>query len=128
MRIRLGLRILFRRMMIGEPPLGGLSEFGREVDANIWICSLRCIQVIAGVLGRAGEEGQRKRLEAAKTGEVTWQPPPGLGKPLTEEEMTKEAAVSGERAVKPKVADEEEVLESIRRRQKFRSPEEDEEP
>ena len=88
--------------------------------------SLRCIQVIAGVLGRAGEEGQRKRLEAAKTGEVTWQPPPGLGKPVAEEELVKEAATSGERVVKPKVADEEEVLASIRRKQKFRNPEEDE--
>ena len=48
-------------------------------------CSLRCIQVIAGVLGRAGEEGQKKRLEAAKTGEVTWLPPEGLGRPTTEE-------------------------------------------
>jgi small subunit ribosomal protein S2 len=90
----------------------------------IWVYSLRCIQVIAGVLGRAGEEGQRKRLDAAKTGEVTWQPPPGLGKPVTGE-RAKEAAASGERIVKPKVADEEDVLASIRRRQKFRSTEED---
>ncbi|EHK99708.1 putative 40S ribosomal protein mrp4, mitochondrial [Glarea lozoyensis 74030] len=43
--------------------------------------SIRCIQVIAGVLGRAGEEGQKKRLEAARTGTVTWLPPPGLGRP-----------------------------------------------
>lgn len=47
--------------------------------------SLRCIQVIAGVLGRAGESGQAKRLLAAKTGEITWLPPPGLGKPFDEE-------------------------------------------
>lgn len=53
--------------------------------------SLRCIQVIAGVLGRAGEDGQRKRLEKARTGEVTWLPPPGLGKPMTEEDRIKEA-------------------------------------
>jgi len=52
----------------------------------IFCYSLRCIQVIAGVLGRAGQEGQRKRLEAAKTGTVTWLPPPGLGKPETEED------------------------------------------
>ena len=43
--------------------------------------SIRCIEVIAGVLGRAGEEGQKKRLEAAKTGQVTWSPPEGLGAP-----------------------------------------------
>ncbi|MCJ1326320.1 37S ribosomal protein, mitochondrial [Thelotrema lepadinum] len=36
--------------------------------------SLRCVQVIAGVLGRAGEEGQQKRLERAKGGEVTYEP------------------------------------------------------
>ncbi|KAL2072044.1 hypothetical protein VTL71DRAFT_11387 [Oculimacula yallundae] len=54
--------------------------------------SLRCMQVVAGVLGRAGEEGQKKRLEAAKTGEITWQPTPGLGKPVTEEDRSKEEA------------------------------------
>ena len=86
---------------------------------------MRCIQVIAGVLGRAGEEGQRKRLEAAKTGEVTWLPPPGLGKPVTEEEKAREAAASGDKIVKPKVSDEESVLQSIRRKQKFKSIEEE---
>jgi len=34
--------------------------------------SIRCIQLIAGVLGRAGESGQQKRLQAAKSGRVTW--------------------------------------------------------
>ncbi|KAF9636263.1 Ribosomal protein S2 [Lasiodiplodia theobromae] len=34
--------------------------------------SLRCTNVIAGVLGRAGEEGQRLRLEAARQGIVTY--------------------------------------------------------
>ncbi|KAI9743236.1 MAG: 37S ribosomal protein, mitochondrial [Claussenomyces sp. TS43310] len=34
--------------------------------------SLRATQLIAGVLGRAGESGQKKRLEAAKSGVVTW--------------------------------------------------------
>ena len=37
--------------------------------------SLRCINLIAGVLGRAGESGQKKRIEAAATGKVTWQTP-----------------------------------------------------
>jgi small subunit ribosomal protein S2 len=55
--------------------------------------SLRCIQLIAGVLGRAGEAGQQKRLEAAKTGEVTWLPPPGLGRPVTDEDRRKAAEV-----------------------------------
>jgi small subunit ribosomal protein S2 len=53
--------------------------------------SLRCIQVIAGVLGRAGESGQAKRLLAAKTGEITWLPPPGLGKPYDEEAEKRKA-------------------------------------
>ena len=87
---------------------------------------MRCIQVIAGVLGRAGEEGQRKRLEAAKTGEVTWLPPPGLGKPVTEEEKAREAAASGDKIVKSEIPDKESVLQSIRRKQKFKSIEQDE--
>ena len=49
-----------------------------DTDANpTWVTypipanddSLRCIQVIAGVLGRAGEEGRTKRIEAAMKGE-----------------------------------------------------------
>ncbi|KAG4429069.1 hypothetical protein IFR05_015452 [Cadophora sp. M221] len=48
--------------------------------------SLRCMQVVAGVLGRAGEEGQKKRLEAAQSGIATWEPPPGLGRPFSEED------------------------------------------
>jgi small subunit ribosomal protein S2 len=50
------------------------------------------MQVIAGVLGRAGEAGQKKRLEAAKKGDITWLPPPGLGKPKEEEENEKKKA------------------------------------
>lgn len=34
--------------------------------------SLRAAAVIAGVLGRAGQMGRRRRLEAAAGGEVTW--------------------------------------------------------
>lgn len=34
------------------------------------------------MLGRAGEEGQRLRLEAAKSGQVTWQTPFGLNELL----------------------------------------------
>ncbi|OXV09826.1 hypothetical protein Egran_02418 [Elaphomyces granulatus] len=36
--------------------------------------SLRCVQLIAGVLGRAGEEGQRRRLEEAKKGMLSYEP------------------------------------------------------
>lgn len=59
--------------------------------ANI-LYSLRCIELIAGVLGRAGEEGQRKRLQAAKDGTITWLPPPDLGEPVTAESRAREAA------------------------------------
>ncbi|KAH8592316.1 ribosomal protein S2, flavodoxin-like domain-containing protein [Bisporella sp. PMI_857] len=51
--------------------------------------SLRCVQVIAGVLGRAAEAGQEKRLAAAAKGIVTWEPPKGLGLPVTEEDKVK---------------------------------------
>ncbi|EUC48479.1 hypothetical protein COCMIDRAFT_87477 [Bipolaris oryzae ATCC 44560] len=40
--------------------------------------SLRCIQVIAGVLGRAGEAGQKQRLAAAAEGKITYRPAQGL--------------------------------------------------
>ncbi|KAG9192238.1 hypothetical protein G6011_10972 [Alternaria panax] len=40
--------------------------------------SLRCIQVIAGVLGRAGETGQKQRLAAAAQGHITYRPAQGL--------------------------------------------------
>ena len=36
--------------------------------------SMRCVQVIAGVLGRAGQEGQESRIEMAKVGNVTYTP------------------------------------------------------
>ena len=50
------------------------------------------MQVVAGVLGRAGEEGQKKRLEAARSGVITWEPPPGLGRPFTEEDEKRKLA------------------------------------
>lgn len=54
--------------------------------------SLRCIQVIAGVLGRAGESGQAKRLEAAAKGKVTWEPPQGLGTPESDKDTLQAAS------------------------------------
>lgn len=42
---------------------------------------MRCVQVIAGVLGRAGEEGKRKRLEAADMGELHFTPAKNLQMP-----------------------------------------------
>lgn len=43
--------------------------------------SLRCVHVIAGALGRAGEEGQALRLAKARRGEVTSLPRHGLEPP-----------------------------------------------
>lgn len=71
------------------------------------INSLRCIQVIAGVLGRAGQSGQEKRLEAAKTGQITWLPPPGLGEPVTEETLRRQAEEKALGKPKPQVVKQE---------------------
>ncbi|KAI9685263.1 MAG: 37S ribosomal protein, mitochondrial [Bathelium mastoideum] len=43
--------------------------------------SLRCVQVIAGVLGRAGEEGQAARHAAASRSHITYAPAEGLKPP-----------------------------------------------
>ncbi|KAF2500537.1 ribosomal protein S2 [Lophium mytilinum] len=43
--------------------------------------SLRCIQVIGGVLGRAGEQGQKLRQQAAARGIVTYPPASDLKPP-----------------------------------------------
>ena len=54
-----------------------------DTDANpTWVTypipanddSLRCIETIAGVLGRAGEEGQEKRRWLAENGTVPYPP------------------------------------------------------
>ncbi|TVY45488.1 37S ribosomal protein MRP4, mitochondrial [Lachnellula occidentalis] len=64
-------------IMLHECGLNNIPTIGViDTDADpTWVTypipanddSLRCIQVIAGVLGRAGQEGQKRRLEAAKT-------------------------------------------------------------
>lgn len=65
-----------------------------DTDANpTWVTypipanddSLRCVQVIAGALGRAGEEGQKVRLEQAKRGFIPYEPRHGLSLPTKEE-------------------------------------------
>ncbi|KAL5401130.1 hypothetical protein PMIN04_013130 [Paraphaeosphaeria minitans] len=50
--------------------------------------SLRCIQVIAGVLGRAGEAGQKQRLALAESGRVTYRPAENLVLPEALQEKT----------------------------------------
>ena len=64
--------------MNGIPTVGII-----DTDANpTWVTypipanddSMRCVQLIAGILGRAGEEGQRARMECAARGIVTYTP------------------------------------------------------
>ncbi|KAI4204289.1 MAG: hypothetical protein LQ350_001269 [Teloschistes chrysophthalmus] len=71
-------------VMLHECGLHGIPTIGViDTDADpTWVTypipanddSLRCVQLIAGVLGRAGEEGQKRRAEKARSGEVTYQP------------------------------------------------------
>lgn len=77
-----------------------------DTDANpTWVTypipanddSLRCVQVIAGALGRAGEAGQTKRLADAKQGIINYQPRHGLSVP-TKAEI--EASKRGEEGAK----------------------------
>lgn len=44
------------------------------------------MQVVAGVLGRAGEAGQKQRLNAAAKGGITYRPARGLKVPGGEDE------------------------------------------
>ncbi len=71
-------------VMLHECSLNGIPTMGIiDTDANpTWVTypipanddSLRCVQLIAGVLGRAGEEGQNLRREKAKEGIITYTP------------------------------------------------------
>lgn len=58
------------------------------------VCSLRAVTLIAGVLGKAGERGQKRRLAAAEQGEVTWQNPRDVQKFMETEAATKVAEAS----------------------------------
>ncbi|KAI4927714.1 hypothetical protein J4E85_006226 [Alternaria conjuncta] len=59
--------------------------------------SLRCIQVIAGVLGRAGETGQKQRLAAAAEGRITYRPAQGLTLTSTDVDAKSAESVRPER-------------------------------
>jgi hypothetical protein len=84
-------------MMIGMVSLFLTSLISFFSNMELTSSSLRCIQVIAGVLGRAGESGQAKRLLAAQTGEITWLPPPGLGKPYDEKAEKRKAEAAAKK-------------------------------
>lgn len=78
-------------VMLHECGMNAIPTIGIvDTDANpTWVTypipanddSLRAVHLIAGVLGRAGHEGQEERLQMAKKGETTYSPsqlePPG---------------------------------------------------
>lgn len=80
-------------VMLHECGLNAIPTVGIiDTDANpTWVTypipanddSMRCVQVIAGVLGRAGEEGQDRRRELANDGTVTYTPDTLMGAPST---------------------------------------------
>lgn len=71
-------------VMLHECGLNTIPTIGIiDTDANpTWVTypipanddSMRCVQVIAGVLGQAGQDGQARRREKAKNGVVTYTP------------------------------------------------------
>ncbi|MCJ1394737.1 37S ribosomal protein, mitochondrial [Xylographa bjoerkii] len=71
-------------VMLHECGLNNIPTIGIiDTDADpTWVTypipanddSLRCVQVIAGVLGKAGQEGQLRRTEKAKKGEISYTP------------------------------------------------------
>ncbi|KAI4212816.1 MAG: hypothetical protein LQ351_004518 [Letrouitia transgressa] len=71
-------------ILLHECGLNGIPTVGIiDTDADpTWVTypipanddSLRCVQVIAGVLGKAGEEGQKRRRERTLAGEITYTP------------------------------------------------------
>jgi len=78
-------------VLLHECALNNIPTIGIiDTDANpTWVTyaipanddSLRCVQVIAGVLGRAGEEGKLRRLAFAKQKHYTFTPASGLELP-----------------------------------------------
>lgn len=65
--------------------------------ANAACDSLRCVSVIAGVLGRAGERGQARRMAEAKKGICTWRNPAEVQKFMEDEIDAKATAAEAER-------------------------------
>ena len=78
-------------VMLHECGMNNIPTIGIvDTDANpTWVTypipanddSLRCVHLIAGILGRAAQEGKNERLQMALRGEVTYSPsklePPG---------------------------------------------------
>ncbi|KAL7814815.1 ribosomal protein S2 [Trichoderma gracile] len=61
--------------------------------------SLRSMALVAGVLGRAGEAGQKRRLQDATRGEISWETSPELSRHMRKEvqaAVTKRKEVMGQ--------------------------------
>ncbi|KAL6877334.1 ribosomal protein S2 [Trichoderma longibrachiatum] len=61
--------------------------------------SLRSMALVAGVLGRAGEAGQKRRLQDAARGEISWETSPDLSRHMKKEvqaAVTKRKEVMGQ--------------------------------
>lgn len=77
--------------LLHECGLAGIPTIGIiDTDANpTWVTypipanddSLRSVSLIAGVLGRAGQEGQERRMALAQKGEVLYESPDGIDVP-----------------------------------------------
>ncbi|KAI8184830.1 hypothetical protein KHU50_012962 [Colletotrichum sp. SAR 10_65] len=59
--------------------------------------SYRSVAVIAGVLGRAGQQGQKRRLEAANNGTVSWEVPTPVLKYIKDTRKAHEKEVEKQR-------------------------------
>jgi len=75
-----------QRRQVRHVPLLPLPSHRTQLTRPV-LASLRCIQVIAGVLGRAGEAGQKQRLAAAARGDITYRPATGLVVQGSEEDV-----------------------------------------
>jgi ribosomal protein S2 len=108
------------KVMLHECALANIPTIGViDTDANpTWVTypipanddSLRCVQVIAGVLGRAGEEGMQKRIAAAHMGKTTYPPTDDLVLFEGWEEMLADDPVEEEdpaKSVQPSITPEE---------------------
>lgn len=100
-------------VLLHECGLNNIPTIGIcDTDANpTWVTypipanddSLRAVQVIAGVLGRAGEQGQALRKEAAEGGFVSYMPRHGLAEPAKGGASARKPLNRGSR-MKPDVA------------------------
>lgn len=97
-----------------------------DTDANpTWVTypipanddSHRCVNVIAGVLGRAGEAGQEARLRAARRGEINYAPTHGLKAPTPGQAQKEREAMEREAQEERAYIDEGEVVEDSIREQ-----------